>query len=309
MIADTREAKITDIHLMLSIFSVCTMLQNGTGLFNLNHHAEDLFCALLNLIYGWNLKNVNHQSQNVACIDLADEDNSIVIQVTSERSLGKLQHSLENIPKQYDGYSFKFLCFNIDSPPKWKTHQIKSSGCVNFNVEQDVISLKKLAAKCCQLSDEKLVNVWCTLSSYVRGGTLDSVINTNQINDWIVNSGAAYARFDFLCSKYDVQQLNRLIQPNYASNWAIVHLADSLLALKGKNIGDSILVKEIDNLNQICGYFTMLSGICTKQNVASLHKQLANGKIAILSILRRLAQKAGVPEAVAQKYFFQYLNG
>ena len=77
MIPPTRQAIVDDIHMKLSIFSVCAMLQNGVGFFNLNHHAEDLFCGILNKFKandGWNLTNVNSKTHNHPGSDLVDND-------------------------------------------------------------------------------------------------------------------------------------------------------------------------------------------------------------------------------------------
>ncbi|WP_439833194.1 SMEK domain-containing protein [Aeromonas caviae] len=70
-------------------------MHNSITLTDINHGAEDFYCGLLNLVYGYNLKNINITAQNAAAIDLGDEHSKIAIQVTSTSALGKTKYTVE----------------------------------------------------------------------------------------------------------------------------------------------------------------------------------------------------------------------
>lgn len=75
---------------------------NSLSLTDINHAAEDFYCGLLNLVYGYNLKNINITEQNAAAIDLGDEQKKIAIQVTSTSTLAKTKYTVEKfIVKNY----------------------------------------------------------------------------------------------------------------------------------------------------------------------------------------------------------------
>ena len=70
-------------------------MHNSITLTDINHGAEDFYCGLLNLVYGYNLKNINITAQNAAAIDLGDEHSKIAIQVTSTSALVKTKYTVE----------------------------------------------------------------------------------------------------------------------------------------------------------------------------------------------------------------------
>jgi energy-coupling factor transporter ATP-binding protein EcfA2 len=73
-----------------------------------NKAAETILIALLNEVYGWDLKNINYaeEDNNYPGIDLADEKIGVCIQVTATRTLDKVKHTLDQFIKhgQYKKY-------------------------------------------------------------------------------------------------------------------------------------------------------------------------------------------------------------
>ena len=71
-------------------------LDNQLGLYDINKISEDMFMHMLNDVYDLNLKNANDiLHENFPAIDLVDEVNKQVIQVTSTTTLGKVKKSLK----------------------------------------------------------------------------------------------------------------------------------------------------------------------------------------------------------------------
>jgi hypothetical protein len=53
------------------------------NLLNLHIHTEDFYVHFLNILYKWSLKNENAFESNVEAIDLIDETNQLVVQVSA----------------------------------------------------------------------------------------------------------------------------------------------------------------------------------------------------------------------------------
>jgi len=85
------------------------------NLLDLNIHSENLYKDLLNLLFGWRLENLNVVNQNAAGIDLFDETNRIVVQVSATATKQKVESALAKDLSVYDGYSFKFISISEDA--------------------------------------------------------------------------------------------------------------------------------------------------------------------------------------------------
>ncbi len=65
---------------------------------------------MLNKVLNLKLKNMNAIKQNVEGIDLIDEENKVIVQVSSTNTKTKIENSLKkNIIKRYSNYRFIFV--------------------------------------------------------------------------------------------------------------------------------------------------------------------------------------------------------
>ena len=314
MIPPTRQAIIDDIHMKLSIFSVCTMLQNGVGFFNMNHHAEDLFCGILNEFKandGWNLTNVNSKTHNHPGSDLVDNDNQVVVQVTSERTLSKLKDALTKMSPDYKGYSFYFLSFNIVPPPvkNWSQDTFKGLEYpCDFKIE-NIITLDTISEWVLSIDDdETLKRVWRILAAYVNGEQPDIRSDGTSVTKWISCSGAAYRRFQDFSRCDDIRQINRMLDPVCHVNWSIIEMSADILTLKGEWLHDEVLVELLDSLNQVCDVFAMSSGVRSEADLVTLRDNADKGTRFILDVLEHLAKKTSIKEATAKQMFMNFVN-
>jgi arabinogalactan endo-1,4-beta-galactosidase len=95
-------------------------VDNELGHFDINKMVEDLYMHILNDVYGWDLKNANLLKENFPAIDLIDEKNMIVIQVTSTTDTTKLRSTIEKFKKLDDEYSiYDLKMFYIKDKPKF----------------------------------------------------------------------------------------------------------------------------------------------------------------------------------------------
>ena len=105
---------INIIHEKLSILSTEIKSRGEFNMLDINVLAETFFAELMNLIFGYQLKNINLFERNAKAIDLIDTKNKIIVQVSSDNSKGKVQSSLSGIKEEYkkSKYHFIFICIS-----------------------------------------------------------------------------------------------------------------------------------------------------------------------------------------------------
>jgi len=104
-----RSKKYDYIEECLNVLATRLNSRAKNNLLNLHIHAEYFYKDLLNKLFGWKLENINMAEPNSPGIDLVDEINKIVIQVSSQATKQKINESLFRIKSIYRGYNFKFL--------------------------------------------------------------------------------------------------------------------------------------------------------------------------------------------------------
>ncbi|WP_197070549.1 SMEK domain-containing protein [Aeromonas allosaccharophila] len=122
-------------------------MHNSITLTDINHGAEDFYCGLLNLVYGYNLKNINITAQNAAAIDLGDEHSKIAIQVTSTSALGKTKYTVEKfIEKELYKKFDRLFILNI---VKKTNHDAATIGGPKYflDTKADIIDVEDLIKK------------------------------------------------------------------------------------------------------------------------------------------------------------------
>ena len=119
-------------------------VDNQMGHFDINKIVEDVYMHILNDVYGWDLKNANLLKENFPAIDLIDEQNMIVIQVTSTTDTNKLRGTIEKFKNLDDEYSiYDLKMFYIKDKPNFKAsslEEFKNSGVE----ESDLLGIKDI---------------------------------------------------------------------------------------------------------------------------------------------------------------------
>ena len=72
-----KEVYLKNVAESLALLSREVSILNAVNLYDINIVAEDFFPGLLNLIYGYELKNANYLEKNAPAIDLVDPKNRI----------------------------------------------------------------------------------------------------------------------------------------------------------------------------------------------------------------------------------------
>lgn len=150
-----RENNFNYIEEKLNILAYRIKQRGKLNLLELNIHSECFFAELLNLIFDWKLKNLNIQNHNVEGIDLIDDENKIIIQVSATATKRKIECSLKRDSiSQYDNYMFKFLYIagNVD---KLRKEEYEKPNNIKFNSFEDIIDITYILKNILVLSMEK----------------------------------------------------------------------------------------------------------------------------------------------------------
>ena len=150
-----RENSLQTITNWLNFLRVQVDLRNALNLQDINVVAENFFRDFLNLLYGYNLKNANRDKQNTPAIDLFDDKEGIVIQVTSDNSSDKVHKTINGFNEGllYNSYK-RLIMLIITTKQEFPKTKFKNVGNQLFNKEHDIIDLTSL------LKDTELSALW-----------------------------------------------------------------------------------------------------------------------------------------------------
>ncbi|KQO18049.1 ABC-three component system protein [Paenibacillus sp. Leaf72] len=110
------------------------------NILNLNIHAEFFYRDFCRSMFDMQLENANILDQNAEAIDLIDQVNKTIIQVSSTDTKAKINTTLsKDILKEYKqkGYTLKFLFFSDAS--KLKNNKFTNKHNISFNPKVDII--------------------------------------------------------------------------------------------------------------------------------------------------------------------------
>ena len=180
-----KETYICDILDRLSGLAYNVELRGLLNLLDLHVISEDFYVGLFNLVYGWNLRNANSLLQNAPGIDLVDDSNHILVQVTGSCTKKKIDHSLEKISEKYSGYHFYFVPIVLDAR-KQRIYGYTPPHRVLFNPKTDILDIHFIADRIKGMTDiEKVATIAMYVRNNIRHDTPSSVQLTSGLNDII----------------------------------------------------------------------------------------------------------------------------
>lgn len=128
----------------LSTLALRIETRGKINLLDLHIYSETFFADMLNLLYGYHLKNLNGSIQNAEGIDLVDDDNMMIAQVSATCTKKKVEASLgKKIYEQYKGYRFKFVSISKDAG-KLREMEMANPNNVLFQPMTDIIDMKSI---------------------------------------------------------------------------------------------------------------------------------------------------------------------
>lgn len=149
------------------------------NLLDLHLHSENFYRDFLNLLYGWNLENLNKVNQNVEAIDLIDNANRIVIQVSSTNTKQKIESALgKDSMTNYKGWSFKFVSI-ARSATDLRTKNFTNPYGLNFSPTTDIIDIDSLVREIFALKTDKLQEIETFIRKELGNDTTSAVIESD----------------------------------------------------------------------------------------------------------------------------------
>lgn len=138
--------KFEKIIMYLSILRYIIESKSKNNLTDVNVHAEDFFCTILNMTYDWNLKNLNEKNSRFPGIDLGGDD--VAVQITATNKSGKIKKTLKTFSKEkyHDTYGSLYI-FIITNKLKYKKYDYNKLVEINFDIETHVIDMNDLLRK------------------------------------------------------------------------------------------------------------------------------------------------------------------
>lgn len=106
--------------------------------------SEDTVCELLNLIFDYQLVNSNRIKQNFPSIDLADRSNSVCFQVTSVKSSGKIQRTIDAFLKHELNLEFNELFIVILGRKQGSYSRLNVPAILAFEPSTNIIDFHDL---------------------------------------------------------------------------------------------------------------------------------------------------------------------
>lgn len=163
---------ITRGHYIGQIIDELTAVSNqvkaraGLQLTDLNRYLEDFFKEVLNITYGYALKNLNQERSNYPGLDLGDEKEGVAFQVTSTKSLDKIHKTLEKAAKDVGTYPTVYVLILVD---KQGSYALKDEFTKPFGFEEEkhILDIQDVLAKALALPIERLQSLHELVSAEV----------------------------------------------------------------------------------------------------------------------------------------------
>ena len=182
-----KEVYLKNIAENLALLSREVSILNAVNLYDINIIAEDFFPGLLNLIYGYELKNANHLEKNAPAIDLIYQKNRIAVQVTSDNSSTKIKHTIEEFNKSQAYHLYDRLVVLILTQKKKYSSNFDTQGLFSFEKARDIWDVEKLIKDIRELETAQIKNVSDYLSEELynkyysvretQAGEVDTIID------------------------------------------------------------------------------------------------------------------------------------
>lgn len=131
------------------------------NILDLNIYAENFFAGLCNIIFDFELQNLNYINQNIEGIDLIDEKNRILIQVSSNCTKEKIENSLnKKIYLNYRDYSYKFILIGKEVNKSLKKYKFSNPYNIKFIPEEDIWNINSLLKEILNLNIKKQIELF-----------------------------------------------------------------------------------------------------------------------------------------------------
>lgn len=217
-------------------------------------NSENIFRDVLNICYDYKLVNTNLFKSNYGALDLKDDENKIIVQVTAQRLTQKIQETLKNeVLNCFKDYRMIFIIISDESVAYFQS-QTYETPFLNVFKNDDILAIEDLLRTIQALDVNKMKKIEkCLQENIVLPSTniklldsnLTTIINLLSKND--LNS----QKTDSNLNKFEIEKkidYNNLTAMHdeileFAGYYSKLNSKYRTLSLSGKNKEQSVLNK------------------------------------------------------------------
>ncbi len=314
-----RQQYLQDISYRLSILSTSVKNANSISLFDVNVVSETFYRDFLNALLSCNLRNVNFETSNTAGVDLRDDLQKIIVQVSSRTDKRKLQDALLHVGGCV-GYSFYYIAI-ADEPPIRQTSDFLIPHGVGFKSPDNVWGISALLAKC-QVADMPTVRQIYEICR--KNITLVDAEERSMVNRYRLPERVVQLFFASFAGVYgEVCQLIEMCQANLEGNWSecgvpsinahleshlnrkLLDAANVVIDLRAELIARPELWQAVDTIETL--ELSADSLTATDSNIQSIMDELVKLRVAIEYALKLFAQVSDNPDVFVRQFEY-YMN-
>ena len=217
-------------------------------------NSENIFRDVLNICYNYNLANTNLFKSNYGAIDLKDDENKVIVQVTAQRSTQKVQDTLNNeILKKFKDYRMIFIIISDGSITNLQSHKYDNP-FLNAFKNEDILAMVDILRIIQTLSIYKLEKIVENLqenlivpSANIKllDSNLTSIINMLSKNDLVSQETNMNLNKFEIEKKIDFNNLTAIHDEilEFSGYYSKLNSKYKTLSLSGKNKEQSVLNK------------------------------------------------------------------
>lgn len=251
----------------LSVIKNNIEYENINGYYNIDRKMEDIVAKLLELVYGYKLKNTNDIYPNYPAIDLADDERKIAVQVTADNSIEKINRTFETFINSKEKLTSKYnrIIFFMTKGklPKYDGRKIRSKG-IEFDKKTDIIDYSDIINEIADYTNEKLYPIANFLENQYVSKMVKKIYEVKKIeckditDNYIERKVIQIGKNDYF-NKENRKSLYEII----SDNDKVVLLSD---AGEGKTEEVKRLVNEVNqNERNICAFYKKLNTYIDKK--------------------------------------------
>ena len=144
----------------LNILSTRIKVRGKLNILDLHLHSENFYMDFFNLLYGWNLENLNELSQNIEGIDLIDNKNKLIVQVSATSTKQKIENTLaKEIFEEYKNYRFLFISI-ANLADNLRGNVFKNPYNAEFEPKEDIYDISIILRNIIVLSIDKQKQIY-----------------------------------------------------------------------------------------------------------------------------------------------------
>ncbi len=235
----------------LNLLALRITSRGRLNILDFHGHAENFYQFFLNEVYGWDLTNENSFKPNVEAIDLVDNTNKLVIQVSATARKQKIESSLsKDSIKKYLGYTFKFVSIARDAD-ELKNKTFKNPHAIGFNPASDIIDKNSILSTVRGLNQDDFERVYAFVKKELifeidplkLESNLATVINILSNEDWNNNEPVGEINGFEIDRKISHNNLNsaKIIIDDYSIHYSKVDKIYTEFDLQGRNKSNTVL--------------------------------------------------------------------